>query len=103
VQRSLGGQLNFLHWSAVLVKERKDTMGRCPKCGSSQIEQYLMPYGPIWCRDCGFRVEDKTAIPNPFIEVTNTESASAPDNEESSKRSLGAAMYHWNDGSKKYL
>ena len=30
---------------------------------------------------------------NPFIEVTNTELASASDNEESSKRSLGAALY----------
>jgi transcription initiation factor TFIIIB Brf1 subunit/transcription initiation factor TFIIB len=91
----LSATSNLNRWAAVLVKERKDTMGRCPKCGSSQIEQYRMPYGPIWCRDCGFRVEDKTATPNPFIEVTNTESASASDNEESSKRSLGAALYEF--------
>jgi hypothetical protein len=26
-----------------------------------------MPYGPIWCVDCGFRVEGKTAQPNPFL------------------------------------
>jgi len=44
-------------------------MGRCPKCGSTQIDQYRMPYGAMWCRECGFRVEDKNAIPNPFIEA----------------------------------
>ena len=33
-------------------------MGRCPECGSSRIDQYRMPYGPIWYVDCGFRVED---------------------------------------------
>ncbi len=35
--------------------------GKCPECGSTRIEQYRMPYGPMWCLECGFRVEDKTA------------------------------------------
>ena len=42
-------------------------MYRCPICGSSRIEQYKMPYGEMWCLDCGFRVEDKSVIPNPFF------------------------------------
>jgi hypothetical protein len=25
-----------------------------------------MPYGPMWCKDCFFRIEDKTITPNPF-------------------------------------
>lgn len=41
-------------------------MWRCPKCGSTDLNQYRMPYGAQWCNDCGFRVEDKTAVPNPF-------------------------------------
>jgi hypothetical protein len=48
-------------------------MARCPECGSSRIEQYRSPYGPMWCLDCGFRVEDKTAIPNPFMEEVDGE------------------------------
>ena len=39
---------------------------RCPQCGSLHIETYMMIYGPMWCQDCGFRVEDKTVNPNPF-------------------------------------
>lgn len=31
----------------------------CPKCGSSNIGQYRMITGPIWCSDCGYRVEKK--------------------------------------------
>lgn len=41
-------------------------MWRCPKCGSKRLEQYRMPYGPMWCQDCSFRIEDKTVTPNPF-------------------------------------
>jgi hypothetical protein len=28
-----------------------------------------MPYGPMWCMDCGFGVEDKMAPSNPFLET----------------------------------
>ena len=48
-------------------------MGRCQRCGGSRIEQYMMPYGPMWCSDCGFRVEDKTATPNPFFVAAGTD------------------------------
>ncbi|MBN1537812.1 MAG: hypothetical protein JW908_13830 [Anaerolineales bacterium] len=41
-------------------------MWRCPKCGSTRLEQYRMPYGPMWCLDCFFRVEEKSISPNPF-------------------------------------
>ena len=41
-------------------------MWRCPQCGSSRLDQYRMPYGPMWCQDCQFRIEDKTITPNPF-------------------------------------
>ncbi|MBN1934184.1 MAG: hypothetical protein JW934_05950 [Anaerolineae bacterium] len=41
----------------------------CPECGSSNLEQERMPYGPMWCKDCGFYVKDKTAIDNPFKET----------------------------------
>ena len=39
----------------------------CPKCGSTNIEQYMMLYGPMWCLDCGYRVEEKSDRPNPFL------------------------------------
>ncbi|MBN1366192.1 MAG: hypothetical protein JW976_15420 [Syntrophaceae bacterium] len=41
-------------------------MWRCPKCGSTNLNQYRMPYGPMWCMDCAFRIEDKNITPNPF-------------------------------------
>ena len=41
----------------------------CPECGSNNIEEYMMMYGPMWCLECGFRVEDKSASPNPFIQI----------------------------------
>lgn len=31
-------------------------MLKCPKCGSTNIGQYKMLTGAIWCKDCGFRV-----------------------------------------------
>lgn len=49
-------------------------MYRCPICGSSRIEQYKMPYGEMWCLDCGFRVEDKNVVPNPFFAEDATHS-----------------------------
>ena len=38
----------------------------CPKCKSNRINQYRTPVGPIWCEDCGYRVEHKEKE-NPFI------------------------------------
>ena len=32
---------------------------RCPKCSSTNIGQERRMIGPIWCIDCGFRVEQK--------------------------------------------
>ena len=48
-------------------------MWRCPKCGSTRLEQYMAPYGPLWCLDCSFRIEDKTATPNPFYVADENE------------------------------
>ena len=42
-------------------------MWRCPKCGSTELDQYRMPYGPMWCMDCDYRIEDKNVTPNPFF------------------------------------
>ena len=67
-------------------------MYRCPKCGSSRIDQYRMPYGEMWCADCGFLIEDKTVIPNPFF--VEEDIRSKP--EEPTHSSLGeqvAAVY----------
>jgi transcription initiation factor TFIIIB Brf1 subunit/transcription initiation factor TFIIB len=50
-------------------------MATCPKCGSSRIETYMMMYGPMWCLDCGFRVEDKAVVPNPFLDAADLEAA----------------------------
>jgi hypothetical protein len=40
-----------------IFKENK--MLRCPKCKSPNISQYRSPTGPIWCKDCSYRVEHK--------------------------------------------
>ena len=68
-------------------------MGRCPECGSSRIDQYRMPYGPMWCRDCGFRVEEKTASPNPFLEPAEAETAAQQQPQDEPPTSLGAALH----------
>jgi DNA-directed RNA polymerase subunit RPC12/RpoP len=39
---------------------------KCPKCGSTNINQYRMMAGPIWCASCGFRVAQKEKN-NPFV------------------------------------
>jgi hypothetical protein len=44
-------------------------MYKCPECGSNKINQYRMPFGPMWCNICGFRVKDKNKVPNPFVEA----------------------------------
>ena len=39
----------------------------CPKCKSTNIDQQRRMTGPIWCDDCGYRVEEKEKY-NPFLE-----------------------------------
>ena len=65
-------------------------MARCPECGGTRIEQYRMPYGPMWCMDCGFRVEEKMAVPNPFVEADPDQAA--PCQEEGPRPALGEQM-----------
>jgi hypothetical protein len=65
-------------------------MWRCPKCGSSRLEQYRMPYGPMWCLDCFFRVEEKTITPNPFY-IEDEHQADA-DQEQPSPPGLGEQL-----------
>jgi transcription initiation factor TFIIIB Brf1 subunit/transcription initiation factor TFIIB len=65
-------------------------MAKCPECGGTQIEQYMMPYGPMWCMDCGFRVEEKMADPNPFL--NDTPDSAAPAQTEGPRPGLGAQM-----------
>lgn len=62
-------------------------MLRCPKCGSTQINQYRMPFGPMWCSVCGFRVEDKNKRPNPFVEAAKqaAQQESTPDKPDNSQ------------------
>ena len=48
-------------------------MLRCPKCGSTRIDQNKSFCGSMVCLDCWFRVEDKTATPNPFYVETEEE------------------------------
>ena len=43
---------------------------QCPKCKSKNINQFRHPTGPIWCGDCGYRVEHKERY-NPFVIVEN--------------------------------
>lgn len=31
----------------------------CPACKSTNVAQYRMINGPIWCVNCGYRVEHK--------------------------------------------
>ena len=54
-------------------------MSKCPKCGSTQIETFRMPYGPMWCMDCGFRVERKEEPGNPFIDEEVSSDAPPPE------------------------
>ena len=63
-------------------------MATCPKCGSSRIETYMMMYGPMWCLDCGFRVEDKAVVPNPFLDAADLEAAAR----KPEPQSLGGAL-----------
>lgn len=44
------------------------TENKCPECKSTNIDSFRMPYGPKWCKDCGFRVEQKELY-DPFYKV----------------------------------
>jgi hypothetical protein len=68
-------------------------MWRCPKCGSSQLEQYRMPYGPMWCKDCFFRIEEKNVTPNPFY--VEEENQVGLDREESGQSGMGEQLAAW--------
>ena len=39
---------------------------KCPKCGSSNIGQFRMMTGPVWCCECDYKVEQKEYF-NPFV------------------------------------
>lgn len=39
---------------------------RCPECGSTNIDQYRMLTGAVWCIDCYFTASKKEEY-NPFI------------------------------------
>ena len=67
---------------------------RCPECGGSELDQYRMPYGAMWCTDCGFRVEDKTAVPNPFL-VEKKRNQASPDKVERRRPGLGEQLAAW--------
>ena len=54
-------------------------MSKCPECGRTRIETFRMPYGPMWCMDCGFRVEHKEEPGNPFIDEEASSDASPPE------------------------
>lgn len=40
----------------------------CPRCGSSRVNTLRTTVGPMWCQDCGYRVEHKENKPNPFTQ-----------------------------------
>jgi transcription initiation factor TFIIIB Brf1 subunit/transcription initiation factor TFIIB len=69
---------------------------KCPKCGSTRIDEIMSFYGPMYCLDCGFRVEDKTKKPNPFFSAAEEETAAQEsEGPEAAPQSLGAALYEW--------
>ena len=54
-------------------------MYKCPECGSKRINQYRCPWGPMWCGDCGYRIENKEKEPNPFVVCTQKSRIGAND------------------------
>lgn len=72
-------------------RQKKKVTWQCPECGSSRLDQYRMPYGAMWCTDCGFRIEDKNAIPNPFL-VAEKENQAAPRQTEDDQPMLGEQL-----------
>jgi transcription initiation factor TFIIIB Brf1 subunit/transcription initiation factor TFIIB len=77
--------------------DEEGSMATCPKCGSSRIETYMMTYGPMWCLDCGFRVEDKSVAPNPFLDEADLEAA----RHSPESQSLGQALFQLSRGRRK--
>ncbi len=63
-------------------------MWRCPICGSTNLEQTRSIDGEMFCLDCGFRVEDKSVVPNPFF----VEDAIHPEPEAPIRPGLGEQM-----------
>jgi transcription elongation factor Elf1 len=53
----------------MIVEKKTKKICKCPKCGSEKIDQYRMLTGPIWCHDCGHRVEHKERDDSFYIEV----------------------------------
>lgn len=51
------------------LQKKTKTIIRCPKCGSTNINQFRMPTGAIWCGDCGHRVEHKESDHSFYEEV----------------------------------
>lgn len=60
---------------------------KCPRCGSTSINQFRMPTGAIWCVNCGFRVEQKE-LGNPFIQPQPASALSAEELIKAIKKSL---------------
>lgn len=44
----------------------KRIINKCPDCGSMEIDTFRMTTGPIWCNECGYKVEYKENC-NPFF------------------------------------
>jgi len=49
-----------------------------------------MPYGPMWCKDCFFRIEEKNVTPNPFY--VEEENQVDLDQEEPGQSGLGEQL-----------
>ncbi|MBI9050867.1 MAG: hypothetical protein JEZ00_15710 [Anaerolineaceae bacterium] len=75
-------------------------MGKCPKCGSTDINQYRMLDGPMWCSSCGFMVEDKTLFPNPFVQENPADKEKSNENSISSRPSMAEALYEYSHAKK---
>ena len=57
---------NYMIKTIASEEEESEYILKCPKCGSSNINQFRCLDGPIWCEDCGYRVENKEKK-NPFF------------------------------------
>ncbi len=52
----------------MIVEKKTRKVCKCPKCGSTHIDQFRMMTGPIWCADCGHRVEHKERDNSFYVE-----------------------------------
>lgn len=62
---------SYLKRIKVREKKMNKETARCPKCNSTNISQYRMMTGPIWCNDCGFRVEQKELDHSFIVQIEN--------------------------------